>query len=113
MFWENDAPWAGVRVVDVYPSNVTVADNQFVDNFALTCAAFNVGLYGNMFPAGYGVLGSSYHWYLRNELTAPTANPEFKFELGPIIDYIYRAHLFPPFPSSLCLPASSADDMYA
>jgi hypothetical protein len=37
LFWECEAVWAGAaaRLVDVYPLNLTMVDNQFLDNYAI------------------------------------------------------------------------------
>jgi hypothetical protein len=89
LFWETIQPWGGVRVVDTWPANLTLTDNQFIDNYAITASAFNIGLYGGMFPQDSGVLGRSYHSYVRNEVAALNSNPGFKFEMGAFVDYIY------------------------
>lgn len=91
LVWENYAPYSGVRVVDVYPLNQSLIDNQFINNFALVSSGWNVGLYGGTFPDGHGLMGVSHHSYIRNEVSAPTANSEFKLEIGGFTDYIYRA----------------------
>eukprot|EP01043_Picozoa_sp_COSAG02_P026637 COSAG02_NODE_1540_length_12016_cov_20.828480_7_plen_1206_part_01 len=92
LIWAIDAPWHGVRVVDTYPANLTLADNQFIDNYGLVASAFNIGLFGGMFPTGFGVQGTSYHSYIRNEIAAPHPIKGIgngKVELGGITDYIY------------------------
>ena len=96
LFWAIDTLWIGQRVVDSYPSNVTLIDNQFIDNYGLVSSAWNIGLYGGTFPEGSGILGRSYHSYIRNEisgLNSPNSD-RWKFEIGAITDYIYRKHLY-------------------
>lgn len=95
LFWELNSPWLGNRFVDIYPSNLTVVNNQFIDNYALVSSAINFGLYGGTFPEGHGVLGSSYHTYVHNEVACQ--NPiggvhEGSFEMAPFTEYAYPTH---------------------
>ncbi len=44
LFWECEAVWAGAaaRLVDVYPLNLTMIDNQFLDNYAIVSVRADV-----------------------------------------------------------------------
>lgn len=71
LFWELQAPWVGggMRIVDVFPLDMTIIDTQFIDNYATISSGFNWALYSNSFDDGTGVLGRSYANLTRIELT--------------------------------------------
>lgn len=107
LFWAIYSVWCGVRVVDAYPSNLTLTNNQFIDNYGLVSSAWGIGLYGGTFPDGFGVLGESFHSYIRNEIMGLRSNPDFDFEMGGFTDYIYRQSPFhSSFTPCLCSPTS-------
>lgn len=91
LFWECEAIWCGgaARLVDVYPLNLTMTDNQFLDNYAVV-SDLNWAVYSRVFDQDAngamitGLQGNSHIHLKRNELSKITPIKNGRFEQSPI-----------------------------